>query len=207
MQKVIMSPEKVMKQALDVMAGELRKEIEKNLDNTKSYTRLFIKILDEINSMKVVLPKFTALKNDILKINKNNHSKIVDEMKYSVPEVQSTLSVGDVDRWLSSAKKGEKLIYYTGSTFDHRSVKEASVFKKARDLAMDYDNIPFKNKKYQYRGSVKGEWGCTYTNIITLVQQKVAALQRDKEWDEEKKSYVPGNIISYPIYNYIMIKI
>jgi len=196
----------LMKQALELMPGKLKEEIKSNLENPKSYTRLFVKVLDEINSMKVVLPKFTALKNAILKINKNNHSKIVDEMKYEVPKTQSTLSVGDIDRWLSSAKKGEKLIYYTGSTFDHRSVKEESVFRKARNLAMDYDNIPFKNKKYQHRGSVKGEWGCNYKDIITLVQQKVAALQRDKEWDEEKKKYVPGNIISYPIYNYIMIK-
>ena len=196
-----------MKQALELMPGQLKEEIKINLENPKSYTRLFVKIIDQIDNMKVKLPKFTALKNDILKINKETHSKITNEMKYEVLKTQSTLSAGDIDRWLSSAKKGEKLIYYTGSTFDHRSVKEESVFRKARNLAMDYDNIPFKNKKYQYRGSVRGEWGCNYTNIITLVQQKVAALQREKEWDEEKKSYVPGNIISYPIYNYIMIKI
>ena len=195
-----------MKQALELMPGQLKEEIKINLENTKSYTRLFVKVLDEIDSMKVILPKFTALKNSILKINKKNHSKIVDEIKYSVPKTQSTLSAGDIDRWLSSAKKGEKLIYYTGSTFDHRSVKEESVFRKAKNLAMDYDNIPFKNKKYQYRGSVRGEWGCNYKDIITLVQQKVASLQRDKIWDEKKKNYVPGNIISYPIYNYIMIK-
>jgi len=197
----------VMKQALDLMSGKLKEEIKINLENPKSYTRLFVKIIDEIDNMKVKLPKFTLLKNDILKINKETHSKTIDEMKYEVPKTQSTLSAGDIDRWLSSAKKGEKLIYYTGSTFDRRSVKEESVFRKAKNLAMDYDNIPFKNKKYQYRGSVRGEWGCNYTNIITLVQQKVAALQREKEWDEEKKSYVPGNIISYPIYNYIMVKI
>ena len=203
----MMSSKEVMKQALNLMSGTLKEEIKNNLENPKSYTRTFVKICDEISSMKVKLPKFTLLKNDILKINKETHSKTIDEMKYEVPKTQSTLSAGDIDRWLSSAKKGEKLIYYTGSTFDHRSVKEESVFRKAKNLAMDYDNIPFKNKKYQYRGSVRGEWGCNYTNIITLVQQKVAALQREKEWDEEKKSYVPGNIISYPIYNYIMIKI
>ena len=62
---------------------------------------------------------------------------------------------------------------------------------------MDYDSIPIKNKKYQYRGSAMGEWGCNYKDIITLVQKKVARLQKDKE----------GNIISYPIYNYIMMKI
>ena len=202
----MISSKDVMKQALDLMSGTLKEEIKNNLENPKSYTRTFVKICDEISSMKVKLPKFTLLKNDILKINKETHSKTIDEMKYEVPKTQSTLSAGDIDRWLSSAKKGEKLIYYTGSTFDHRSVKEESVFRKAKNLAMDYDNIPFKNKKYQYRGSVRGEWGCNYTNIITLVQQKVAALQREKEWDEEKKSYVPGNIISYPIYNYIMIK-
>jgi len=196
----------LMKQALELMPGKLKEEIKKNLENPKSYTRLFVKILDEIDRMKVVLPKFTTLKNSILKINKKNHSKITDGMKHYVPQTQSTLSVRDIEYWLQTAKKGDQLIYYTGGTFDRKSVKDESVFRKAQNLAMDYDNIPFKNKKYQYRGSVRGEWGCNYKNIITLVQKRVAKEQRDKMWDEEKKSYVPGNIISYPIYNYIMIK-
>ena len=51
----------VMKQALELMSGKLKEEIKKNLENSKSYTRLFIKILDEIDKMKVVLPKFTVL--------------------------------------------------------------------------------------------------------------------------------------------------
>ena len=204
----MMSSKDVMKQALDLMSGKLKEEIKNNLDNTRSYTRLFVKICGEIDSMKVKLPKFTALKNDILKINKQTHSKTTDEIKYSIPEAQSTLSVKDIERWLETAKKNDQLIYYTGRTLDHpKSVKEESVFRKARNLAMDYDDVPFKNKKYQYRGSIRGEWGCNYKDIITLVQKKVAGLQRDTVWDEEKKSYVPGNIISYPIYNYIMIKI
>ena len=44
---------------------------------------------------------------------------------------------------------------------------------------MEYDNIPFKNKKYQYRGSVKGEWGCNYKDIVTLVQKKVANFYKE----------------------------
>ena len=196
----------VMKQALELMPGELKEEIKSNLENPKSYTRIFVKILEEIDKMKVVLPKFTALKNSILKINKAPHAKITDEMKHYVSKTQSTVSPKDIEYWLQTAKKGDQLIYYTGGTFDKRSVKEESVFMKARNLAMEYDNIPFKKKKYHYRGSIKGEWGCTYKNIITLVQKKVAKEQRDKIWDEDKKKYVPGNIISYPIYNYIMIK-
>ena len=196
----------MMKQALDLMPGELKEEIKINLENPKSYTRLFVKIIDEIDGMKVILPKFTALKNSILKINKQTHSKIIDKIKYTVPKTQSTLSVRDIEVWLLSAKKRDQLIYYTGGTFDKRSVKDESVFRKVRDLAMDYDNIPFKNKKYEYRGSVRGEWGCNYKNIITLVQKKVAKQQSEKIWDEEKKNYVPGNIISYALYNYIMIK-
>ena len=196
----------LMKQALELMPGKLKEEIKSNLENPKSYTRLFVKVLDEIDRMKVVLPKFTTLKNSILKLNKKNHSKITDEMKHYVPQTQSTLSVRDIEYWLQTAKKGDQLIYYTGGTFDRKSVKDESVFRKAQNLAMDYDNIPFKNKKYQYRGSVRGEWGCNYKDIITLVQKRVAKEQRDKIWYEEKKKYVPGNIISYPIYNYIMIK-
>ena len=196
----------VMKRAFELMSGSLKDEIKNNLENPKSYTRIFVKILEEINKMKVTPPKFTDLKNSIVTINKEKHSKIIEEIKYTIPKTQSTLSVKDVERWLERAKKNDQLIYYTGSTFDRRSVKEESVFRKARNLAMEYDNIPFKNKKYQYRGSIKGEWGCTYKNIITLVQQRVAKEQRDIIWDEDKKKYVPGNIISYPIYNYIMIK-
>jgi len=174
----------VMKRAFELMSGSLKDEIKNNLEN----------------------PKFTDLKNSIVTINKEKHSKIIEEIKYTIPKTQSTLSVKDVERWLERAKKNDQLIYYTGSTFDRRSVKEESVFRKARNLAMEYDNIPFKNKKYQYRGSIKGEWGCTYKNIITLVQQRVAKEQRDIIWDEDKKKYIPGDIISYPIYNYIMIK-
>ena len=195
-----------MKRAFELMSGSLKDEIKNNLENPKSYTRIFVKILEEINKMKVTPPKFTDLKNSIVTINKEKHSKIIEEIKYTIPKTKSTLSVKDIERWLESAKKNDQLIYYTGSTFDRRSEKEESVFRKARNLAMEYDNIPFKNKKYQYRGSIKGEWGCTYKNIITLVQQRVAKEQRDKIWDEDKKKYVPGNIISYPIYNYIMIK-
>ena len=60
----------LMKQALELMPGKLKEEIKSNLENPKSYTRLFVKVLDEIDRMKVVLPKFTTLKNSILKINK-----------------------------------------------------------------------------------------------------------------------------------------
>ena len=155
-----------MKQALELMPGKLREEIKINLENPKSYTRTFVKILEEIDSMKVKIPKFTTLKNDILKINKESHSKITEQIKYSIPEAQSTLSVKDIERWLERAKKNDQLIYYTGRTLDHpKSVKEEAVFRKARNLAMDYDNVPFKDKKYQYRGSIRGEWGCNYNNF------------------------------------------
>ena len=198
----------VMKQALALMPGQLKEEIKINLENPKSYTRLFVKIIQKIDGMKTINLELTKLKNSILKINKETHSKITDEIKRSVPKIQSTIiSVKDIEYWLQTAKKGDSLIYYTGGTaFDKRSVKEESVFKKVRNLAMDYDDIPKKSKKYQYRGSVKGEWGCTYKDNITLVQKRVTKEQRDKIWDEYKKEYVPGNIISYPIYNYIMIK-
>jgi hypothetical protein len=196
----------VMKQALDLMSGKLKEEIKNNLENSKSYTRLFVKICGEIDSMKVVIPKYTALKNAILRINKKAHSKVTTEIKHAVPTTKSTVSVRDIELWLLSAKKRDQLIYYTGSTFDRKSHQEETVFRKARNLAFEYDNVPFKDKKYQYRGSIRGEWGCNYKNIITLVQKKVAKQQSEKIWDEEKKNYVPGNIISYALYNYIMIK-
>jgi hypothetical protein len=193
----------VMKQALELMPGQLKEEIKSNLENPKSYTRLFVKILEKIKDAKKKSPELTALKNAILKINKENYSKITEQ---SVSKTPSALNARDIEYWLQTAKKKDQLIYYTGGTFDKRSVKDESVFRKARNLAMDYDNISFKNKKYQYRGSIKGEWGCNYRDIVTLVQKKVAKEQRDTIRDEDKKEYVPGNIISYPIYNYIIIK-
>tara|TARA_R110000751_G_scaffold141859_1_gene245326 strand:+ start:15 stop:620 length:606 start_codon:yes stop_codon:yes gene_type:complete len=197
----------VMKQALDLMSGKLKEEIKNNLENSKSYTRLFVKICEEIDSMKVVIPKYTALKNAILRINKEAHSKITTEIKHAVPKTKSTISVRDIEIWLLTAKKRDQLIYHTGSTFDRKSHQEETVFRKARNLAFEYDNVPFKDKKYQYRGFSRGEWGCNYTDSITLVQKRVAKEQREKIWNEEEKKYVPGNIISYPLYNYIMIKI
>ena len=129
---------------------KLKEEIKINLENSKSYTRLFVKIVEEINNMKVSLPKFTGLKNAILKINKEAHSKITDEIKNSTPKAQSTLNVKDIEYWLQTAKKGESLIYYTGRTLDYpKSSQDEAVFRKARNLAMDYDSIPIKNKKYQ----------------------------------------------------------
>ena len=193
----------VMKQALDLMSGKLKEEIKINLENPRDYTRLFVKILEKIKDAKKESLELTALKNAILKINKENYSKITEQ---SVSKTPSTLNARDIEYWLERAKKGDSLIYYTGATFDERSPKEEAVFKKVRNLAMDYDNIPKKGKKYQYRVSIKGEWGCNYRDIVTLVQKKVAKEQRDTIWDEDKKEYVPGNIISYPIYNYKVIK-
>ena len=193
----------VMKQALDLMSGKLKEEIKINLENPRDYTRLFVKILEKIKDAKKESLELTALKNAILKINKENYSKITEQ---SVSKTPSALNARDIEYWLERAKKGDSLIYYTGATFDERSPKEEAVFKKIRNLAMDYDNIPKKGKKYQYRVSIKGEWGCNYRDIVTLVQKKVAKEQRDTIWDEDKKEYVPGNIISYPIYNYIIIK-
>ena len=39
----------VMKQALELMPGKLKEEIKINLENYKSYTRLFVKICAEID--------------------------------------------------------------------------------------------------------------------------------------------------------------
>ena len=120
----------VMKQALELMPGKLKEEIKINLENYKSYTRLFVKICAEIDSMKVVLPKFTALKNSILKINKESHSKVITEIKHAVPTTKSTVSVRDIELWLLSAKKRDQLIYYTGSTFDKKVIKKKRFSEK-----------------------------------------------------------------------------
>ena len=78
----------VMKRAFELMSGSLKDEIKNNLENPKSYTRIFVKILEEINKMKVTPPKFTDLKNSIVTINKEKHSKIIEEIKYTIPKTQ-----------------------------------------------------------------------------------------------------------------------
>tara|TARA_R100001463_G_scaffold11810_1_gene32869 strand:- start:546 stop:1139 length:594 start_codon:yes stop_codon:yes gene_type:complete len=185
-----------MEMAADVLTGELQLEAKDKINKPNSYTMFFVKVIEYIDGLKIVPPSYKSLRTVMVGINKKTQSETEEEIKRHVPKTQSSLTPRDLEFWIQTAKKGEQLVYYTGTTFAKRMMNEANVFNRARSLAMDYDEIVKKKKNYQYRGHTKGEWGCNYTGIVDLVQKKVANLQKDKD----------GNVISYPIYNYIMIK-
>tara|TARA_R100001086_G_scaffold156130_1_gene83503 strand:- start:441 stop:1034 length:594 start_codon:yes stop_codon:yes gene_type:complete len=185
-----------MEMAADVLTGELQLEAKDKINKPGSYTSFFVKVIEYIDQLKIVPPSYKSLRTVMVGVNKKRQSETQEEIKRHVPLTQSSLTPRDLEFWIQTAKKGEQLVYYTGTTFAKRMMNEANVFNRARALAMDYDEIVKKNKNYQYRGHTRGEWGCNYTGLVDLVQKKVTNLQKDHE----------GNVISYPIYNYIMIK-
>lgn len=185
-----------MEMAADVLTGELQLEAKDKINKPGSYTSFFVKVIEYIDQLKIVPPSYKSLRTVLVGVNKKRQTETQEEIKRHVPQTQSSLTPRDLEFWIQTAKKGEQLVYYTGTTFAKRMMNEANVFSRARALAMDYDEIVKKNKNYQYRGHTRGEWGCNYTGIVDLVQKKVTNLQKDHE----------GNIISYPIYNYIMVK-
>ena len=185
-----------MEMAADVLTGELQLEAKDKINKPGSYTSFFVKVIEYIDQLKIVPPSYKSLRTVMVGVNKKRQSETQEEIKRHVPLTQSSLTPRDLEFWIQTAKKGEQLVYYTGTTFAKRMMNEANVFNRARALAMDYDEIVKKNKNYQYRGHTRGEWGCNYTGLVDLVQKKVTNLQKDHE----------GNIISYPIYNYIMVK-
>ena len=185
-----------MEMAADVLTGELQLEAKDKLNRPISYTSFFVKVIEYVDQLKIIPPSYKSLRTVMVGVNKKRQSETQEEIKRHVPQTQSSLTPRDLEFWIQTAKKGEQLVYYTGTTFAKRMMNEANVFSRARALAMDYDEIVKKNKNYQYRGHTRGEWGCNYTGLVDLVQKKVTNLQKDHE----------GNVISYPIYNYIMIK-
>ena len=182
--------------AADVLTDDLQQEAKDKINKPNSYTMFFVKVIEYIDQLKIIPPSYKSLRTVLVGVNKKRQSETQEEIKRHVPQTQSYITPKDLEYWVQTAKQGEKIVYYTGTTFAKKMMNENSVFSRARALAMDYDEIVKKKKKYQYRGHTKGEWGCNYTGIVDLVQKKVTDLQKDKE----------GNVISYPIYNYIMIK-
>ena len=185
-----------MEMAAKVLSGELQLEAKDKMNRPGSYISFFVKVIDYIDQFKIVPPNYKALKTLMLNVNKSKHLEVEEEIKRHVHQPQSSVTPKDLEYWVQTAKRGDKIVYYTGTTFAKKMMNEASVFSRARTLAMDYDEIVKKKKNYQYRGHTRGEWGCNYTGIVDLVQEKVTNLQKDHE----------GNVISYPIYNYIMVK-
>ena len=178
-----------MEMAADVLTDDLQQEAKDKINKPNSYTMFFVKVIEYIDQLKIIPPSFKSLRTVLVGVNKKRQSETQEEIKRHVPQTQSYITPKDLEYWVQTAKQGEKIVYYTGTTFAKKMMNENSVFSRARALAMDYDEIVKKKKKYQYRGHTKGVWGCNYTGIVDLVQKKVTDLQKDKE----------GNVISYPI--------
>jgi len=165
-----------------------------------AHTKTFVKIIEVLD---VLIPlwkdkkELSTLRDSIRKINTKTQATIATQLHQFVPKSQLSLTTSDVDHWVRTSKKNDQLVYYTGSTFSTtRTLKERQIFKYAKDLCFIFHEEANKKTKYDYRGTI-GSWGCKYKNIVTLMQRKVVSQQKNTE----------GTIISYPVYNYIMVKL
>ena len=166
-----------------------------------AHTKTFVKIIEVLD---ILIPlwkdkkELSTLRDSIRKMNEKTHVETAKEVHQFVPRSQLSLTTSDIDHWMRTSKKNDQLIYYTGTTFSTtRTLKERQVFKYARDLCFIFHEVVNKKVQYDYRGTSKGDWGCKYKKLTTLVQSKAASQQKNAD----------GTVISYPIYNYTMIKL
>ena len=185
---------------------ETVKVIKKALDNNNlnGHTKTFVNILVTLEQIIPLMkmskdkPKIVNLQRDIVTHNqdKREKEKVHEELPASqVKKTKASLTTTDIDRWIQTSKKGDRLVYYTGRTFDKRDTQANKVFNYVRDLCFKFEPIAI-NKKY-VKTYASNEWGVQYHGIIDLIQKKVAPEQKDSE----------KNVISYAIYNYIMEKL
>ena len=193
-----LAPQWTARQDLQKLTTEVSQVCE--LEDKRSYTKTFVKIIEVLD---ILIPlwkdkkELSTLRDSIRKMNEKTHVETAKEVHQFVPRSQLSLTTSDIDHWIRTSKKNDQLVYYTGTTFSTtRSLKERQVFKYARDLCFTFHEVARKKWTYDYRGT-KGDWGSKYKNIIALVQKKVASQQKNSE----------GTVISYPIYNYTMIKL
>ena len=143
-------------------------------------------------------PIVVRLQRDIITQNqdKREKEKVHEELPAShIKNQKSNLTANDVDRWIQTSSKGDRLVYYTGRTFDKRKGDAEAVFEHVRELCFKFEPVA-TNKKYIKTHS-SNEWGVQYHGIITLFQQKAVPEQKDKD----------KHIISHAIYNYVMEKL
>ena len=180
----------------------LREAIDK--DNLNNHTKTFVNILDTLDKIIPLMklskerPAVVRLQRDIITHNqdKREKEKVQEELPAShIKSLKSHLTVGDIDRWIQTSSKGDRLVYYTGHTFDKKRGDAEAVFNYVRDLCFKFEPVA-TNKKYIKTHS-SNEWGVQYHGIINLFQKKVAPEQKDKD----------KHVISHAIYNYIMEKL
>jgi len=183
---------------------ELSEEVNKAVvaDNFNNHTKTFIKVL---TVLETVIPLWGGtFSSKLIKLQKLIRLLNTKERQRNLPKVSPVtaktnihLTKGDIDRWIEAAKKGDRIVYYTGHTFDNKEYQQDKVFNYVGKLCFDFAPIASTKKFYTTKGGSGTEWGIKYHNIITLIQKKVVPQQRDQE----------KNIISHAIYNYIMEKL
>ena len=155
----------------------LRKSLDKN--NLNNHTKTFVNILDTLDNIIPLMklskdrPTIVRLQRDIITQNqdKREKEKVHEELPAShVKNQKSHLTVNDIDRWIQTSSKGDRLVYYTGHTFDKRHGDAKEVFNHVRDLCFKFEPIA-TNKKY-IKTHASNEWGVKYHGIIHLFQKK-----------------------------------
>jgi hypothetical protein len=190
------------RQDLQETVVALREAIDK--DNLNNHTKTFVNILNTLDKVIPLMklskdrPIVVRLQRDLISQNhdKREKEKVHEELPAShIKKQKSSLTTGDIDRWVQTSKRGDRLVYYTGHTFDTREYQAEKVFKYVRDLCFKFVPVATNKKYIKTHGS--NEWGVQYHGIIDLFQQKVAQQQKDSE----------KNVISHAIYNYMMEKL
>jgi len=177
------------------------------LDNFSNHTKTFVKVL---SVLETVIPLWTGEQMlQLTKLQKLIRLLNEKEREYNFEKsgsiyqrsgsvkTKTHLTTGDISRWLQTSKKGDRLVYYTGHTFDTKEYQQQKVFDYVRDLCFDFAPIASTKKFYTSKGGSGSDWGVKYHNIITLFQQVVAPEQKDDD----------KNIITHKVYNYIMEKL
>jgi len=176
-------------------------------DHLSNHLKTFVLILETLEKVLPLMnlhkekPSLIKLQKELFSHNKERREEDYklessrDHFSTPVRKQKSRLTTGDIDRWIQASKKGDRLVYYTGHTFDSREYQAKKVFEHVRNLCFKFEPIAAKKKYIKTYGA--NEWGIQYHDIITLFQKKVAPQQKDLE----------KNIISHAIYNYIMEKL
>ena len=180
----------------------LRESLDKK--NLNNHTKTFVNVLDTLENIIPLMklskerPTIVRLQRDIITQNqdKREKEKVHEELPAShIKNQKSHLTVNDIDRWIQTSSKGDRLVYYTGHTFDKRRGDAEAVFERVRELCFKFEPVA-NNKKY-IKTHASNEWGVQYHGIINLFQKKVVPEQKDKD----------KHVISHAIYNYIMEKL
>ena len=185
---------------------ETLKVIKESLDknNLSNHPKTFVNILETLEKIIPLMniqkekPALIKLQKELFLHNTEKREKDIPQEKLPASHTKqqkSHLTTSDIDRWVQSSKKGDRLVYYTGHTFDTREYQAQKVFDHVRKSCFKFEPIAAKKKYIKTYGA--NEWGVQYHDIITLFQKKVAPQQKDSE----------KNIISHAIYNYIMEKL